>query len=437
MFRPSFGNAKSGIQQPKRPMHVAVIGGGPAGLRAAEVAASGGAAVTVFDAKASMGRKFLVAGRGGLNLTHAEPRALFTTRYRASEAPSEFWAGLLAEFDADATRIWASELGIETFAASTGRVYPRELKGAPLLRRWIRRLHQSGVQFAQHHRWTGFTPGHPIRLRFDVRDEQDALSSRETSHTADAVILALGGASWPDTGSNGEWAQTLREAGVEVIPFAPSNCGWEVDWPTSFLTEAEGKPIKNIVVRAGNEEAGGELMVTSYGLEGGAIYPLAHALREMGEPMISIDFKPAMTECELIDRLGQPRLRPLLEASRKWRLSETVIALLDSHPDQDCLRSPIGLARIVKACPIRLLRPRPIVEAISSAGGIRWSELDDRLMLRRIPGVFAAGEMIDWEAPTGGYLLQGCLAMGTRAGKSALEYASRGAGAFGRSQAKC
>jgi uncharacterized flavoprotein (TIGR03862 family) len=399
-------------------MRIAVIGGGPAGLRAAEVAAAGGASVTIFDAKASVGRKFLVAGRGGLNLTHAEPRALFATRYRGPDQPRGIWQTLLTEFDADDTRAWAAGLGIETFAASTGRVYPRELKGAPLLRRWVRRLHDAGVQFAQHYRWTGLDAGKPIQLRFDVHGE-------ESHFIADAVILALGGASWPDSGSDGKWTGTLERLGVELTPFAPSNCGWEVAWAATFLAEAEGKPIKNVVVRAGGEEAVGELMITSYGLEGGAIYPLAHALREMREPAITIDFKPTASEHELVERLGQPRLRPLLEAARKWRLSETVVALLDSHPDQERLGNAAGLAALVKACPIRLRGPRPIAEAISSAGGIRWSELDNRLMLRRLPGVFAAGEMIDWEAPTGGYLLQGCLATGTRASKSALESCSK------------
>jgi uncharacterized flavoprotein (TIGR03862 family) len=399
-------------------MQIAVIGGGPAGLRAAEVAAAGGALVTIFDTKASAGRKFLVAGRGGLNLTHAEPRSLFATRYRGPGQPHGIWQTLLAEFDAGATRAWAAGLGIETFVASTGRVYPLELKSAPLLRRWVRRLHDAGVQFAQHHRWTGFDHGKPIQLRFDVHGE-------ESRFTADAVILALGGASWPDSGSDGKWTSTLEGLGVEITPLAPSNCGWEVEWTPSFLAEAEGKPIKNVVVRAGGEEATGELMITSYGFEGGAIYPLAHALREMREPAITIDFKPAATERELVERLGRPRLRPLLEAARKWRLSEPVVALLDSHPERERLGNAAALAAMVKACPIRLRGPRPLAEAISSAGGIRWSELDDRLMLRRLPRVFAAGEMIDWEAPTGGYLIQGCLATGTRAAKSALESCSK------------
>lgn len=397
-------------------MRIAVIGGGPAGLRAAEIAAADGARVTIFDAKPSMGRKFLVAGRGGLNLTHDEPRDVFATRYRGPEQPPEIWPSLLAEFDAEATRAWAAGLGIETFAASTGRVYPREMKGAPLLRRWVKRLHELGVQFAQHHRWTGLAPGSPVLLQFDA-------NGATSEYPADAVVLALGGASWPDTGSDGTWTSRLAEHRIEISPFAPSNCGWEVAWPSAFLAEAEGKPIKNVVVHAGNEAAAGELMITSYGLEGGAIYPLACALREMTEPRITIDFKPSVSERELIDRLGEPRLRLLLEAARKWRLSDTAVALLDSHPEQDRLRNAVALARFVKTCPISLRGPRPIAEAISSAGGVRWSELDDHLMLRRLPGVFVAGEMIDWEAPTGGYLLQGCLATGTRAGKSALQFA--------------
>jgi uncharacterized flavoprotein (TIGR03862 family) len=396
-------------------MHIAVIGGGPAGLRAAEIAAAGGEAVTVFDAKASVGRKFLVAGRGGLNLTHAEPRDLFATRYRGPDQPCGIWLDLLSAFDADAARAWAAGLGIETFAASTGRVYPREMKAAPLLRRWVRRLHDAGVQFAQYHRWTGLISGSPIHLNFDVQGARSEFD-------ADAVILALGGVSWPETGSDGQWAMTLKSLGIGMTPFAPSNCGWEVDWPAAFLAEAEGKPIKNVVVRAGGEEATGELMITSYGLEGGALYPLAHVLREMRDPTITIDLKPAMSKSELMKRLDKPRLRPLLEAGRKWRLGETVVALLDSHAERDRLGSAAGLAAMVKACPIHLRGPRPIAEAISTAGGIQWSELDNRLMLRKLPGVFVAGEMIDWEAPTGGYLLQGCLAMGTRAAKSALEY---------------
>jgi uncharacterized flavoprotein (TIGR03862 family) len=408
-------------------MQIAVIGGGPAGLRAAEVAAAAGAKVTVFDSKASVGRKFLVAGRGGLNLTHAEPRSVFASRYRGPQQSDGIWADLLADFDADATRDWAAGLGVETFAASTGRVYPREMKGAPLLRRWVRRLHEHGVRFAQHHRWTGLLNESPIQLRFEVADRQNTTSGRPVDITADAVVLALGGASWPETGSDGTWASLLSELGIAITPLAPSNCGWETNWPAAFLAEAEGKPIKNVVVRAGSEEAAGELLVTSYGLEGGAIYPLACALREMREPVITIDFKPSVTERELIERLGQPRLRLLIEAARKWRLSDTIAALLDSHPALECLTNAASLARMVKACPIQLRGPRPIAEAISSAGGIRWSELDDRLMLRHLPGVFAAGEMIDWEAPTGGYLLQGCLATGTRAGNSALRYAAASA----------
>lgn len=405
-------------------MHVAVIGGGPAGLRAAEVAAAGGAKVTVFDAKASVGRKFLVAGRGGLNLTHAEPREQFASRYRGPQQPADAWTNLLAEFDADATRAWATGLGIETFAASTGRVYPREMKGAPLLRRWVRRLHEYGVRFAQHHRWTGLSPGNSPRLHFTVPDDDaNETRLRRVEITADAAVLALGGASWPETGSDGNWTSVLSELGVAINPLAPSNCGWETEWPPAFLAQAEGKPIKNVVVRAGREEAIGELLVTSYGLEGGAIYPLACALREMSEPIITIDFKPSMSEQELIERLDRPRLRLLLEAARKWRLSDVTVAMLDSHPQQDRLADPASLARMVKSCPIHLRSPRPIAEAISSAGGIRWNELDESLMLRRLPGIFAAGEMIDWEAPTGGYLLQGCLATGTHAGNAALRYA--------------
>ncbi len=392
-------------------MNVAIVGGGPAGLRAAEVAAAGGANVTIFDAKPSVGRKFLVAGRGGLNLTHNEPRDSFALRYKGHS--TERWPDLLAGFDPDAIRAWAEGLGIETFAASTGRVYPREMKAAPLLRRWVERLRQLNVRFAMHHRWTGLEPGKPLRLSFQVQDETRTIET-------DAAILALGGGSWPDTGSDGKWTSAFEALDIAVAPLAPANCGWEYPWPHEVLAIAEGQPLKNIIARVGGVEAKGELMVTRYGLEGGAIYQLGAALRAaMPNPEITIDLKPQHTTEQLVAKMGSVRRDFLSEARQRWRLSEAVAAVLSIH---EPFSSPLQLAAAAKAFTLRLTGSRPIAEAISSAGGVRWSELDAALMLQRIPGVFVAGEMIDWEAPTGGYLLQGCFATGTRAARGALEW---------------
>ena len=396
-------------------INIAIIGGGPAGLRAAEVAAAGGASVTLFEAKPSVGRKFLVAGRGGLNLTHAEPRARFASRYTGPGQPPDFWASLLAEFDAEALRQWAAELGVETFAATSGRVYPRALKAAPLLRRWVHRLRESGVHFAMRHRWTGLRQGARWQVDFQTEDEGRTVE-------ADAVILALGGGSWPETGSDGGWVSVLEKLGVAIAPLTPANCGWELAWPPGVLAQAEGQPLKNITARAGGVTAVGELLVTKYGLEGGAIYQLGPALRAMPEPEIVIDFKPAHTVEQLVKKLGHCPRNFLAEARSRWRLSDAVFAILENLPGRAPFTSAESLAATVKGCALRLTGPRPLAEAISSAGGVRWIELDSSLMVRRLPGVFVAGEMIDWDAPTGGYLMQGCFATGTRAARGALEW---------------
>ena len=394
---------------------IEIIGGGPAGLRAAEVAAAGGASVTLFDAKPSVGRKFLVAGRGGLNLTHAEPREHFATRYIGPDQPDDLWASLLAEFDAEALRQWAANLGVETFAATSGRVYPRELKAAPLLRRWVQRLRAAGVKFALRHRWTGLRAGARWQVDFQVEGEARTIE-------ADAVILALGGGSWPETGSDGAWTSVLEKPGVAVAPLTASNCGWEILWPPALLAQAEGKPLKNITARAGETTAAGELLVTKYGLEGGAIYQLGPALRAMPEPEIVIDFKPAHTVGQLVKKLGNCPRNFLAEARSRWKLNDAAFAILENLPGHAPFTSAESLAATVKGCVLKLTRPRPLAEAISSAGGVRWSELDSALMVRRLPGIFVAGEMIDWDAPTGGYLMQGCFATGTRAARGALAW---------------
>lgn len=366
-----------------------VIGGGPAGLRAAEVACGRGARVTLCDGQLSVGRKFLIAGRGGLNLTHGEPVENFPLRYGEEK---ERWKNLLGTFAPDDLRAWASELGFETYVGSSGRVFPKGQKAAGLLRAWVRRLREEGVEFQMGRKWIHLErEGECWRADF----------TESKSVRATALILALGGASWPETGSDGNWPSILAAQGVGIAPWAAANCGWEVDWPNELLRLAEGLPLKNISVRAGDVTIAGELLITRYGLEGGAIYRLGPILRAMSRPEIVIDLKPQ-----------SPRV------SEQTKLSVAARALLECYPGQE-----------PKNFRLALVGPRPIAEAISSAGGIRWAELDENLMLRKLPGVFAAGEMIDWEAPTGGYLLQGCFATGTRAGQAAFDFAlTHGAG---------
>jgi uncharacterized flavoprotein (TIGR03862 family) len=392
-------------------MKVAVIGGGPAGLHAAEVAAKAGAQVTLFEAKPSVGRKLLVAGRGGLNLTHGEGFSRFISRYAGPGQPPDFWTKVLSAWTPEDLREWAAGLGIETFEQRTGRVYPREMKAAPLLRRWVERLRGLGVEFQMNHRWTGLVPGSPLQLTFSVHGEP-----RTSEH--DAVILALGGASWPITGSDGGWTSILEGLGIGVSPLLPANCGWETAWPPSLLAAAEGQPLKNVAVRAGETEVRGELMVTAYGLEGGAIYQLGRDLRAMEQPAISIDFKPSFSEADLLRKMESARGDLVAACRERWKLSSAAHALL-------CLDLPLDptlqmLSERTKACPVSLTGPRPIDEAISSAGGVRWDEIGDGLMLKKLPGVFVAGEMIDWEAPTGGYLMQGCFATGLEAARAAV-----------------
>ena len=427
---------------------IAIIGGGPAGLRAAEVAASRGATVTLFDAKPSVGRKFLVAGRGGLNLTHSEPRESFGTRYSGPGTPADFWPSVLADFDSDALRAWASGLGVETFVGTSGRVFPREFKAAPLLRRWVERLRKLGVHFALRHRWTGLRPGARVcdpqqleqhgggrAIQAAVANESAAghgpavrecwqldfhVEGELRTFEADAVILALGGGSWPETGSDGGWVEILQRLGVAVAPLVSANCGWELPWCPALLVEAEGKQLKNITASAAATTAVGELVVTRYGLEGGAIYQLGPVLRAMVKPEIVIDLKPSFTVEQLVAKLGTCHRNFLAEARSRWRLSDAAFALLKHLSPPDAFTSAAALAAATKTCRLRLTSPRPLAEAISSAGGVCWNELNEALMLRRLPGVFVAGEMIDWEAPTGGYLMQGCFATGTRAASGAV-----------------
>lgn len=392
-------------------MSVLVIGGGPAGLRAAEVAVAAGASVTLCDAQRSVGRKFLVAGRGGLNLTHGEPEENFPERYQ--DEP-ETWRRLLRGFGPTELRAWAEGLGFETYVGTSGRVFPRGQKAAALLRAWVRRLRGSGVEFRTAARFANLQRDEGRwRVEFESTNGPFGL-------TADAVVLALGGASWPETGSHGTWTATLASHGVEITPWQPANCGWNVNWPASLLARAEGLPLKNLTVSAGKESVSGELLITRNGLEGGTIYRLGRALRSMSQPSLDVDFKPQLTIENLRERAMT--LSGHAEWFRAWKLSAAATAVLETmSPELFDLERTIAA---VKQFTIPLLGPRPIAEAISSAGGVRWSELDENLMVRRLPGVFVAGEMIDWEAPTGGYLLQGCFTTATKAGSAAAHFGS-------------
>jgi uncharacterized flavoprotein (TIGR03862 family) len=379
-------------------------------MRAAEVASASAASVILCDAQPSFGRKFLIAGRGGLNLTHSEQVENFPDRYGADQ---ERWRDLLQGFGPVELQQWARSLGVQTYVGSSGRIFPRGQKAAGLLRALMNRLRANGVQFQTEARFTGLAhTSQGWRVHFERR----TLDAR-------AVVLALGGASYPETGSDGEWVDILARHAIQITPWQPANCGWEVDWPPSLLQRAEGLPLKNLTVRVGNETVSGELLITKYGLEGGAIYRLGPALRQMSEPMLSIDFKPQLSKDVLHARVVN--LPNRTQWFRAWKLSAGAIALLETVEQFNKTSRKSEAARVertiarLKNFTIRLQRPRPIEEAISSAGGVAWTELDEDLMVRKMPGVFVAGEMIDWEAPTGGYLLQGCFATGTRAGASA------------------
>ncbi|HVI59968.1 MAG TPA: TIGR03862 family flavoprotein [Luteimonas sp.] len=412
---------------------MAVIGGGPAGLMAAEVARAAGVEVELFEAKGSVGRKFLIAGKGGLNLTHSEPMPAFARRYREREAEVAAW---LRDFDADALRAWARGLGVETFVGSSGRVFPTDLKAAPLLRGWVRRLHAQGVRFHVRHRWLGWDDDGALRF---------ATPEGGRAVRADAVVLALGGGSWPQLGSDGAWVEPLRSRGVDVAPLQPSNCGFDIGWSAHFAERHAGAPLKPVVAHwqdaGGTEHAlQGECVATATGIEGSLVYALSATLREAiardGSALLHLDLAPGRDQARLRQALARPRGRRSLgeHVRRQAGLSGVKSALLHEALDRAAMEDAATLAATIKRLPLRLLRARPIAEAISSAGGVRLEALDDALMLRQAacavpPGSFCAGEMLDWEAPTGGYLLTACLASGKRAGEGAVAWlAARAAG---------
>ena len=406
------------------PSRLAIIGGGPAGLMAAEAACAAGIGVDLYDAKGSVGRKFLLAGKGGLNLTHAEPPARFVERYAARQAEIGRW---LTAFDAQALRCWAHGLGVETFVGSSGRVFPADMKAAPLLRRWVRRLHESGVAFHMHHRWLGWQAHGALHF---------ATPNGERAVPADAVVLALGGASWPRLGSDGAWVAALERAGIEVAPLQPANCGFEIAWSEHLRQRFAGAPLKPVVAHwtdrlGGKHRRQGEFVLSEYGIEGSLVYAIGAELREQiaerGEAVLKLDLAPGYTEPVLAERLAAPRGKHSIGdwLRRRAGLDPAKCALVFEITDKTTLADPQALAAQLKALPLRLRAPRPVAEAISTAGGVRLEALGEQLMLRARPGVFCAGEMLDWEAPTGGYLLTACFASGLLAGRGAARWLGR------------
>jgi uncharacterized flavoprotein (TIGR03862 family) len=400
---------------------IAVIGGGPAGLMAAETAAAAGIGVDLYDATASVGRKFLLAGKGGLNLTHAEAFDVFLGRYGARRPRLE---PLLAAFGPAELRDWARELGIETFVGSSGRVFPDDLKAAPLLRAWLRRLREAGVRFHMRHRWQGFDAEGGLRIE-----------TPEGNRTvrADAVVLALGGASWPRLGSNGAWVPLLAEHDIRMAPLKPANCGFDIGWSEHFRTRFEGQAVKAVTLRltdanGAEQRRAGEFIVTASGVEGSLIYALSALIRDRiaaaGAALVHLDLSPDRSLPRLAAALSKPRGSRTLSGhlKRQAGIEGVKAGLLREALPPEALDDPARLAAAIKFLPLRLIAPRPLDEAISTAGGVAFEDLDDHLMLLKLPGVFCAGEMLDWEAPTGGYLLTGCFATGKAAGNGAAAW---------------
>jgi uncharacterized flavoprotein (TIGR03862 family) len=400
---------------------IAVIGGGPAGLMAAETLRAAGLQVDLYDAKGSVGRKFLIAGKGGMNLTHSDPFEVFVTRYQARQDNVAAW---LRDFDADALRAWARGLGVDTFVGTSGRVFPSDLKAAPLLRGWVRRLREQGVRFHVQHRWIGWTGDGALRF---------ATPDGDVVVQADATVLALGGGSWPELGSDGAWVDTLEAKGIAVAPLQPSNCGFDIGWSEHLATRFAGEPLKPVVAHWKDADGTahqrqGECVITATGIEGSLVYALSPLLRDTiardGEALLVLDLLPGRDEADLARRLAKPRgARSLSEHLRREAgVAGVRAALLYEVLDKAALTDPVRIARTLKRFPFRLQRTRPLAEAISSAGGVPLQALDPNLMLRALPGVFAAGEMLDWEAPTGGYLLTACFASGRHAARGVIDW---------------
>ena len=408
-------------------MKIAIIGGGPAGLMAAETALAGGASVTLYDAMASVGRKFLLAGKGGLNLTHSDPADVFLARYGERTTKVAPWLNV---FGPEALRAWAQDLGVETFVGSSGRIFPADMKAAPLLRAWLRRLRQAGLTVQVRHRWRGWDgAGAPC-----FETPHGAKSAE-----ADAVILALGGGSWPKLGSDGAWVPLLAERAVPVAPLQPANCGFDVGWTEHFRAKFAGHPVKTVGVVAKSPTGAvmrrmGEFVITETGVEGGVIYAVASCLRDeiqaTGRGTLRLDLAPDRELPRLIKDLSQPRGKRTMAThlQRRAHIEGVKSGLLRELVSKEDFADPTRLAASIKSLPLTLASPRPLEEAISTAGGVEFKALDKRLMVRALPGLFCAGEMLDWEAPTGGYLLTACFASGRIAGAGAIAWFKERAG---------
>ena len=425
---------------------VAVIGGGPAGLMAAEALAAGGVQVDVYDAMPSVGRKFLMAGKGGMNITHSEPLEAFLGRYGARR---EQIAALLDVFGPDALRAWLHELGVETFVGSSGRVFPTDMKAAPMLRAWLHRLRKSGARFHMRHKWVGWDAADSMD-DVDHSHDKDTGNAEKRDNTAqqvlrfmtpageqqvraDAVIFALGGGSWPRLGSDAAWVPLMTARDVTVAPLRPANCGFDANWSDYFRERFAGQPVKPVAIaltdKGGHvQHRQGEFVVTETGIEGSLVYALSASIRERiladGEVTIMLDLAPALTAQRVLDEVTRPRGSRSMSTHLQSRigLGGVKLGLLHEALSKEAFSDAALLAQTIKALPLKLIRPRPIEEAISSAGGVPFEALDSRLMIGDVPGAFCAGEMLDWEAPTGGYLLTACFASGLVAGRGALAY---------------
>lgn len=400
---------------------VVIIGGGAAGLMAAEAAVTTGLRVDVYDSMPSVGRKFLLAGKGGLNLTHSEPMDSLLSRYGTRRA---FIEPAITSFPPTALRAWAHELGVETFVGTSGRIFPLDMKAAPLLRAWLRRLRLNGVRFHVRHRWCGWDE--QGRLRFLTADGISLVQ-------ADAVVLALGGGSWPQLGSDAGWVKILSERHVPIAPLKPANCGFDVRWSQHFRAKFAGYPVKTVALVVSDVDGStirhmGEFVITANGVEGGIMYMVSAIVRDAitaeGMATLRLDLAPDRTLKQLATDLSRPRGKRTVATHLKRCAGITGVkaGLLREAVPNDVLVDPARLAAAIKALPLTLTAPRPIEEAISTAGGLSFKALDDSLMVRALPGVFCAGEMLDWEAPTGGYLLTACLATGRLAGDKAAQW---------------
>ncbi|MBW8901188.1 MAG: TIGR03862 family flavoprotein [Massilia sp.] len=403
------------------PRHAIVVGGGPAGLMAAEVLATGGVRVDLYDAMPSVGRKFLLAGKGGMNITHAEPYDAFAARYGSRAADVQPW---LDAFPPEQVRDWIHGLGIDTFVGTSGRVFPTDMKAAPLLRAWLHRLREAGVTFHMRHRWLGWRNDDTRALVFATPDGERVVDAQ-----GGATVLALGGASWARLGSDGAWVPLLAARGVDVAPLVPANCGFDADWTEHFASRHAGAPLTTVAMAVeGGAFRKGQFVVTASGIEGSLVYALSAAIRDRiardGQATVRVDLLPDHDTARVLDEVTRPRGTRSMSSHLQSRLGVKGVksGLLHECLTKADYADPVRLARALKALPLVLKRPRPIDEAISSAGGVRFDVLEGGAMLRALPGVFVAGEMVDWEAPTGGYLLTACFGSGRAAGRAALDW---------------